>query len=166
MEDKYLFTDYCPGQFRELRSLCGIAEDWYLDQISQPTKEIIQEGASGAFMFYCGQGDLLVKTVDRNESLSLQNILKLYAEHIRNNPDSLLVRFLGLHSLKIYNTEFTFVVMKNIFPFDQIINERFDIKGSWVTRNATPYPPGKQTPCRFCSEMFTVGSQVGRSLYI
>ena len=111
-------------------------------------------------MFYCGP-DLIVKTVKRSEAKALLNILDIYKAHLAANEDSLLVRFYGLHSLKMYSQEFNFVVMGNIFPKTAIINERYDIKGSWVNRNAGVAAPGTKAFCRHCNEFFVVGSSIG-----
>eukprot|EP01042_Synura_sphagnicola_P001516 gene1516-1758_t len=160
LDERYKFTDYHPSDFQRLRALMGITEDMYLEQISQPAKEKLSEGASGAFMFYCGT-ELIVKTVKKSEARTLQNILDYYRRHLERTPDSLLVRFYGLHSLKMYSQEFNFVVMGNVFPKTAVINERYDIKGSWVNRNAGVAAPGTKAFCRHCNEFFVVGSNIG-----
>ncbi|KAJ1380663.1 phosphatidylinositol-4-phosphate 5-kinase, partial [Ochromonadaceae sp. CCMP2298] len=73
------------------------------------------------------------------------------------HPTSLLVRFLGLHSLSMYGNEFTFVVMKNVFPLSRI-SDKYDVKGSWVGRHATRKAPGKRATCKYCNEYFVEGS--------
>lgn len=111
-------------------------------------------------MFFCGNGEFVVKTILKTESETLLEILNQYVTHLTNTPESLLVRFLGCHSLKMYNQNFHFVVMKNIFPPSAIINTRYDIKGSWVNRNGGVVPPGKKIFCRHCGELFISGSAV------
>lgn len=158
-DTRHIFNDYEPETFRRLRVLNGIDEYWYKSQISQPAKERIAEGGSGAFLFFCGCGEFMVKTVERSEADCLLEILQKYEQHLKENADSLLVRFLGLHSLKMYNRVFSFVVMRNIFPPLATINQRYDIKGSWVNRNSAPAPPGKRVFCRHCGELFVSGSK-------
>ena len=59
----------------------------------------------------------------------------------------------------MYNQTFFFVVMKNIFPSAATINQRYDIKGSWVNRSAGgSMPPGTKTFCKHCGELFRVGA--------
>jgi hypothetical protein len=130
IDEKHRFRDFRPATFRTLRMLAGITEEWYLRQFSDQVKEQLSEGRSDAFLFYAGS--LIVKTITQTEAKVLLNILDDYREHIKENPHSLLVRFFGLHSLTFYRKEFMFVVMKNIFPKNLIINERYDIKGQWV----------------------------------
>ena len=100
-----------------------------------------------------------VKTVESDEASTLLEILGEYENHLTENENSLLVRYLGLHSLKMYNRVFSFVVMRNIFPPCATVNQRYDIKGSWVNRNSTPVPPGVRVLCRHCGELFLSGSQ-------
>jgi hypothetical protein len=38
IDEKHLFTDYHPNVFQRLRECDGVGEDWYISQISQPTK--------------------------------------------------------------------------------------------------------------------------------
>lgn len=122
-------------------------------------QERLTEGGSGAFMFFCGSGEFVVKTVKSEEADTLLDILDMYRRHLDENPSSLLVRFYGLHSLTMYNQTFRFVVMRNIFPPAATINQRYDIKGSWVSRSGGVVPPGKKIFCRHCGELFVSGSQ-------
>eukprot|EP00603_Paraphysomonas_imperforata_P011470 CAMPEP_0114462732 /NCGR_PEP_ID=MMETSP0104-20121206/6983_1 /TAXON_ID=37642 ORGANISM="Paraphysomonas imperforata, Strain PA2" /NCGR_SAMPLE_ID=MMETSP0104 /ASSEMBLY_ACC=CAM_ASM_000202 /LENGTH=801 /DNA_ID=CAMNT_0001635625 /DNA_START=425 /DNA_END=2831 /DNA_ORIENTATION=- len=196
-DESHIFSDYEPDAFHRLRQLNNVGERWYQAQISLPAKERLAEGGSGAFMFFCGSGEFMVrrnalelysffanmtqevlscqrciypvttvetlhiqvKTVEKDEANALLEILKQYEKHLQENADSLLVRFLGLHSLRMYNREFSFVVMRNIFPPVATINQRYDIKGSWVNRNSAPVPPGVRVFCRHCGELFVSGSQ-------
>jgi 1-phosphatidylinositol-4-phosphate 5-kinase len=155
---KHQFRDFRPATFRKLRQMCNLSEDRYLELISQPTKERLSEGASGAFFFYCGEGELVVKTVAKHEGRTLLKILDRYLSYLQSRPDSLLVRFLGLHSISMYGNEFNFVVMKNIFPPRVRMNDKYDIKGSWVGRHAQRKDPGKRATCKYCNESFLEGS--------
>lgn len=66
----------------------------------------LSEGASGAFFFMCGNGELVVKTVQQHEARTLMKILDKYLKHLRTHPKTMLVRFLGLHSIKMSVTLF------------------------------------------------------------
>ena len=59
-----------------------------------------------------------------------------YSKYIAVNPDSLLVRFLGAHSITMYGVSLYFVVMLNVFPTFPL-SERYDLKGSWVNRHGS-----------------------------
>lgn len=40
----------------------------------------------------------------------------------------------------------------------QVIHHRYDIKGSWIDRNAKVPRPGDKTTCRYCNAAYTFGS--------
>jgi 1-phosphatidylinositol-4-phosphate 5-kinase len=157
--DEHPFKEFAHDIFRDIRAAEGIDEDYYLAALQKTEREQLSEGASGAFMFFCGGGDFLVKTINANEADVLHRSLEIYRDYLRENPDSLLVRFLGSYSLKVYAQTFHFVVMRNIFEPGTDVNERFDIKGSWVNRSAAPPMPNKRVVCRHCNEMFTPAAQ-------
>merc|ERR1719230_2068062 len=87
-----------------------------------------------------------MKTVTSKEFHLLKGMLMQYHQHITTHPETLIVRFLGLHCLSVQSKskasivgkpkreKLYFVVMSNMFntPFE--IHRRFDLKGSWVGR--------------------------------
>jgi 1-phosphatidylinositol-4-phosphate 5-kinase len=81
-------------------------------------------GASGAFMFFCGSGEFIVKTIKSTEAKILHQSLRQYYAYLKNNKNSLLCRFLGSYSLNMYAQTFYFVVMSNCFDPKADINER------------------------------------------
>lgn len=155
LENELPFKEFAPDIFAELRSLEGISEMHYLKALEKTEKEQLSEGASGAFMFFCGNMEFIVKTIKPAEANVLHRSLRHYLAYLKQNPKSLLVRFLGSYSLSVYAQTFHFVVMRNLFEPGVDINERFDIKGSWVNRHANASPPNKSIVCRHCNEVFT-----------
>lgn len=93
--------------------------------LSSTANEKLSEGASGAFMFFCGGGEFIVKTIKAREARVLHQSLRQYHSFIKNNKDSLLCRFLGSFSLGMYAQTFYFVVMANCFDPRADINERY-----------------------------------------
>jgi 1-phosphatidylinositol-4-phosphate 5-kinase len=51
-------------------------------------------------MFFSKDGIFMVKTVSKAEANSLHSIIQPYYDHLEANPNSLLVRFFGSHSLR------------------------------------------------------------------
>ncbi len=147
-------TAFAPELFQQLRTRENIDNDRYLRVLSASANERLSEGASGAFMFFCGGGEFIVKTIRGREARVLHNSLPQLADHMEKNPDSLLCRFLGSYSLRMYSQTFYFVVMLNCFDPKAYINERFDIKGSWVGRSAEQSKKTKKVVCRHCNEYF------------
>lgn len=52
------------------------------------------------------------------------------------NPDTLVCRFCGLHSLTLYNLTIYFMVMQSVYQTERKIHERYDLKGSYIDRHA------------------------------
>jgi 1-phosphatidylinositol-4-phosphate 5-kinase len=154
LEGEHPFKSFAPDMFRELRKNEGIDDERYLHILSQPANERLSEGASGAFMFFCGGGEFIVKTIRGREARVLHESLPKYYTYLKENSDSFLCRFLGSYSLQMYEQTFYFVVMLNCFDPKAKINERFDIKGSWVGRSADPVKSTKRCVCRHCNTYF------------
>eukprot|EP00927_Polykrikos_kofoidii_P058379 TRINITY_DN5285_c0_g2_i2.p1 TRINITY_DN5285_c0_g2~~TRINITY_DN5285_c0_g2_i2.p1 ORF type:complete len:887 (+),score=125.48 TRINITY_DN5285_c0_g2_i2:104-2662(+) len=159
------FIDYAPLVFERIRSSFGIHADEYLRSIGPEQllgnlvlgnlaslSELSSEGKSGAFFYYTADGNYMMKTVAPKEQVLLKRMLKQYYAHITKHPGTLIVRFLGLHCLRVRKTrrggststqKLYFVVMGNVFntPFE--IHRRYDLKGSWVGRltNSNEFDP-------------------------
>ncbi|CAG8592439.1 2293_t:CDS:2 [Funneliformis mosseae] len=133
----FKFKDYAPWVFRSLREFFHIDAADYL--VSLTSKYILSElgspGKSGSFFYFSRDYRFIIKTIHHTEHKFLRKVLKEYYEHIRNNPDTLLSRFYGLHRVKLpRGPKIHFVVMNNIFPPHRDIHETYDLKGSTVGR--------------------------------
>lgn len=150
------FIDYAPLVFQKIRASFGINQDDYLRSVGpeqllgnmvlgnlSSLSELSSEGKSGAFFYYTADGQYMMKTVTPKEHQLLFKMLKRYYDHITHNPNTLIVRFLGLHSLRVQNDkkgfrkgpdEVHFVVMGNMFNTPLEIHRRYDLKGSWIGR--------------------------------
>ena len=92
----------------------------------------ISEGRSGSFFYFSHDGRFMVKTIVSEERDALCRMLPAYLKHIRNNPDTLLCRLLGLYTLQdtVKGESYHFVTMASVFDTDLRIHERFDLKVS------------------------------------
>ncbi|CAI5741153.1 unnamed protein product [Hyaloperonospora brassicae] len=153
-----LFIDYCPHTFQTIREHFGINTNQYIESLSRTTKERLSEGASGAFMFFSHDQQLIVKSMSDEESVFLRSVAAEYASFLLTNPDSLLTRFYGCHAIRLYGNTFNFVVMANLFSTEKVIHRRYDIKGSWVNRSAKHPSKGKRVTCRHCNAKYVFGS--------
>lgn len=142
--DNFVFKDFLPNLFADVRTLCKINPTEYADSFLQTTKEKFSEGRSGAFLYFSSDMKYIVKTTTEDESLALRNIMGQYVRYIRSNPNSLIVRFLGCHSLTLYGRTLYFVVMLNVFHGAQF-SERFDLKGSWINRHGDSRAIGRDS---------------------
>lgn len=130
------FADYHPLHFQDMRQGFGIKETLYRKSFLSTCHERIQSGgSSGAFMFYTADYSFIVKTVTKSERNVLLRMLPDYIQYMKENPMSHLTRFYGCHSIEMYRQTFSFVVMGNVIG-KVSMHQFFDIKGSWVDRNA------------------------------
>jgi len=168
IEGEHTFKAFGSDIFKEIRLREGISDEKYLESLSKPANERLSEGASGAFMFFCGGGEYIVKTIRAREAKVLHKSLDAYNNYLMEYKISFLCRFVGSYSLRMYDQTFYFVVMMNCFDPSAKINERYDIKGSWVGRSADP-PSSKQTKrvvCRHCNTYFVPSQQEACSVIV
>mmetsp|Transcript_28114 Transcript_28114/g.87104 ORF Transcript_28114/g.87104 Transcript_28114/m.87104 type:complete len:400 (-) Transcript_28114:27-1226(-) len=143
------FTDYAPMCYRHIREFLGVEWQHFQDVlVSSRWHSIPTPGKSTAQLFFCGQ-NWVVKTMTKEESKFLRDILHRYYYHVRDNPHTLLPHFVGHHSLSLAidgtQKKVSFVIMQNVFATPNKIHEKFDLKGSTVGRYAAPAERRKQT---------------------
>lgn len=130
----FKFKDYCPKVFRELRSLFGIDPADYLMSITGKyiLSELGSPGKSGSFFYYSRDFRFIIKTIHHSEHKQLRRILKSYYAHVKENPNTLISQFYGLHRLKVKGgmKKIHFIVMNNLFPPHRDIHLKYDLKGS------------------------------------
>lgn len=135
-KSEFSFKDYYPELFKSIRKLANISEKEYQKSICQSNmKVIITPGKSGAILFFTGDKKLLLKTVSDTELSFLNSIIKKYHQHVQQHPYTVIVRILGLYSMKTSNYHMNFIAMENAFP--EKPNETYDLKGSSLGRDAT-----------------------------
>lgn len=155
------FTAFRPLEFQRIRRFFGIDEDAYLSSLKSCTTPKVSEGASGSFVYYSTDRSYVVKSLTGSESAFLHSILNEYTAYIEEqNGESFLTRFLGSYCLELYGRPIHFVVMENVFDVQQgiSIHQRYDIKGSWVDRNAQKPRRGAEATCRHCNLSFRCGA--------
>ena len=69
-------------------------------QFSFHLLSLIFQSHLGSFFFISDDGQFILKTITRNESFLLMDILKDYYEFMILNPHSLLTRYLGLYNIR------------------------------------------------------------------
>ncbi|KAK9368761.1 hypothetical protein V1509DRAFT_622728 [Lipomyces kononenkoae] len=134
----FKFKDYAPWVFRHLRQLFRLDPADYL--ISLTSKYIVSElgspGKSGSFFYFSRDYRFIIKTIHHSEHKFLLKILKEYYNHVKDNPNTLLSQFYGLHRVKLpYGRKIHFIIMNNLFPPHRDIHQTFDLKGSTIGRD-------------------------------
>lgn len=158
------FTDFRPLAFFRIRQFFGINEEAYLSSLANCTTPKVSEGASGSFMFYSKDRSYIVKSLTSQESSFLHSFLDEYVRYMTSQSNTFLTRFLGSYCIVLYGKKAHFVVMENVFDIQHgiSIHQRYDIKGSWIDRNAQKAKRGSEATCRHCNLTFRCG--VGRSV--
>ncbi|CRH03040.1 phosphatidylinositol-4-phosphate 5-kinase, putative [Plasmodium relictum] len=152
-QKKVLFKNYAPIIFKNIRNYYGIKSNEYLTSVGpeqvisnmvlgnlSTLSELLSEGKSGSLFYFTSNGKYIIKTVCKSTYKLSKALLPKYYEHIRKNPDSLLTRLYGIHSIKYENDSKNgrkktyFIVMNNFFSSVVEIHRRYDIKGSLVGR--------------------------------
>ena len=163
-----VFVDHKPQTFGRVRDRFGVGLEDYVASFRSTQKERFTEGGSSdAFFFFSGDERYLVKTCTATEFFTLLAIAGDYTAYVCDPPNSatFLVRLLGAHCLRLYETAFYFLVMENILKVDDraaapdqpvaVSQTRFDIKGSWINRTMAPPRPGQRLTCRHCNRKYS-----------
>ena len=91
--------------------------------------ELGSPGKSGSFFYYSQDYRFIIKTIHSTEHKFLRKILVPYYEHVKQNPNTLIARFYGLHRVKLpRGRKIHFVVMGNVFPPNKDMHETYDLK--------------------------------------
>lgn len=135
LREPFVFTDYSPMCYRHIREFFTIDAKAFEDVLCNSNWHATAAGKSSAQLFFCGQ-NWVIKTMTKEESKFLREILHRYYYHVRDNAYTLLPHFVGHHSLHFEGRKITFVIMQNVFATPQKITEKYDLKGSTVGRYA------------------------------
>lgn len=60
---------------------------------------LTSQGKSGSFFYYTADGKYMLKTIQYREYKFMRSILEDYYYYVKNNPDTLITKFFGLHKL-------------------------------------------------------------------
>ncbi|XP_043576475.1 phosphatidylinositol 4-phosphate 5-kinase-like protein 1 [Chiloscyllium plagiosum] len=131
--------------FAKFRSMLGMSEKEYQQSLSSEGfyLQFISNSKSKANFFLTNDKRIFLKTQEKREIKFLLSNLRSYIQHMEKYPHSLLVKFLGVHSIKIARGQKKyFIIMQSVFYPDERIVARYDIKGCQVSRWTEPAPEG------------------------
>ncbi|XP_028980763.1 phosphatidylinositol 4-phosphate 5-kinase-like protein 1 isoform X2 [Esox lucius] len=143
----FVMETFAGPVFASLRRSLGMTEKDYQDSLSSDGSylQFISNSKSKADFFLTNDKRFFLKTQNKREVHFLLSNLRIYMEHLEKYPHSLLVKFLGVHRIKIpHRKKKYFIVMQSVFYPDDRINARYDIKGCEVSRWTDPAPEGSQ----------------------
>ena len=128
------FTDYAPNTFNHIRKIFKIDNEEYINSIGPnrlmtslmmgevtSLSGLTSQGKSGSFFYYTADGKYMLKTIQYREYKHLRSILEDYYYYVKNNPETLITKFYGLHKLiekdqqgEVIGKSY-FVIMANVF---------------------------------------------------
>lgn len=133
------FWDCAPKVFDSIRRHFNIDPQFYMESFdtSKILSEHISEGKSGNIFYFTANKQFMVKSVPKDEFDTLRAILPHYHRYLLSNPQSMLCRYFGCHSisLPVGKRRMYFVVMQNLFN-EGPVHHRFDLKGNRDRRQA------------------------------
>jgi len=111
-EEIFFLKEFAGIIFNNIRLLLGINKESFISSISPQEfvtelmissqtifEELCSTGKSGSLFYYTRDGRFIVKTISKKEYKFLKKVLALYYKHLKNNPMSLLPKFLGCYKL-------------------------------------------------------------------
>ncbi|CAN7085248.1 unnamed protein product [Brassica oleracea var. botrytis] len=136
---EFKWKDYCPLVFRSLRKLFKVDPADYMLSIcgNDALRELSSPGKSGSFFYLTNDDRYMIKTMKKSETKVLLRMLAAYYNHVRAFENTLVIRFYGLHCVKLTGTiqkKVRFVIMGNLFCSEYSVHRRFDLKGSSLGR--------------------------------
>ncbi|CAN7095233.1 hypothetical protein BRARA_I03924 [Brassica rapa] len=136
---EFKWKDYCPLVFWSLRKLFKVDPADYMLSIcgNDALRELSSPGKSGSFFYLTNDDRYMIKTMKKSETKVLLRMLAAYYNHVRAFENTLVIRFYGLHCVKLTGTiqkKVRFVIMGNLFCSEYSIHRRFDLKGSSLGR--------------------------------
>ncbi|CAI0374539.1 unnamed protein product [Linum tenue] len=132
---EFKWKDYCPLVFRSLRKLFKVDAADYMLSIcgDNALRELSSPGKSGSFFYLTHDDRYMIKTMKKAEVKVLIRMLAAYYNHVRAFDNTLVIRFYGLHCVKLTGPV-RFIIMGNLFVSEYAIHRRFDLKGSSLGR--------------------------------
>ncbi|OMJ73206.1 hypothetical protein SteCoe_28151 [Stentor coeruleus] len=161
-----LIIEYNPDIFAEIRNNTGFDSTSLSQTLIQlenftniKAEGTNKGGKSGSFFFTTSDGNIIMKTIRREERKNfINNMLKYYGYHVLHH-DSRLVRVLGV--FKVFPSNLDFVIMENIIPkVEKIVV--YDIKG-YISENRTGEKMVKKDT-DFIESSFNMNTQVKNEL--
>nr|KJB78490.1 hypothetical protein B456_013G001900 [Gossypium raimondii] len=136
---EFKWKDYTPVVFRSLRKLFKVDPADYMLSIcgNDALRELSSPGKSGSFFYLTDDDIYMIKTMKKAEVKVFLKMLAAYYNHVRSFENSLVIKYYGLHCVKVTGAiqkKVRFVIMGNLLRSEYTIHTRFDLKGSSLGR--------------------------------
>jgi len=147
-DGRVFFTDYAPWTFREIRRVCGLDEEHFQRALSCSAEYRIKatEGLSYCNFYFVDDPCFMLKEIHPAEADQLRGMLSDMLQYFSENPNSTMVRCVGLYKLTWHSTvngvasvsEEWMICMANLFSTDVCMHNKYDLKGSREGRCVAP----------------------------
>lgn len=137
-------VEYAPSIFSYLRKLDLIKDEEIINSLlPMNNKNGIKdsEGKGGSFFLNTDDNEFSLKTITFGEAELIRGLLLCsMAEHISNNPESIIGRIYGVYKISMktgffQEDEIYFILMKNVIgSFNENLICKYDLKGSTLNR--------------------------------
>ena len=100
---KFIFKDYCPKVYRQIRAYYGIKEEDYMVSVCGDFHfiEFMTNSKSGEWFYYSGDAKYLIKTMSKEESKFMRALLPHYFDFLRTNPHTFINPVFGMHRVQM-----------------------------------------------------------------
>eukprot|EP00620_Florenciella_sp_RCC1587_P016204 CAMPEP_0182566816 /NCGR_PEP_ID=MMETSP1324-20130603/8176_1 /TAXON_ID=236786 /ORGANISM="Florenciella sp., Strain RCC1587" /LENGTH=586 /DNA_ID=CAMNT_0024780687 /DNA_START=8 /DNA_END=1768 /DNA_ORIENTATION=+ len=131
---KFVFKDYCPKVYRQIRAFYGIQEEDYMLSMCGEFHfiEFMTNSKSGEWFYYSGDAKYLIKTMSKEESKFMRKLLPHYFDFLRENPHTFINPFFGMHRVQMssFGQQVYFMVLGSVFDTKMLLHTMYDLKGS------------------------------------
>lgn len=118
---KCTIESFCHAEFKEILQMDGISQDDIIKslEVTMNRRKVFEagesSGASGSFFFFSFDNKLLLKTILKEESKTLRDMIMDYIEHLKvTGNQSLLARIYGIFRVRSpYFAPLEIMVMQN-----------------------------------------------------
>ena len=110
--NSFKFYDYAPMVFQKIRERFRITEEEYMKSLGpeqilnsfltnnfDTLYELCSSGQSGSLFYYTKDKKYMMKTIPEREFKKFLEVLESYYNHLKENPETLISRFFGLHQV-------------------------------------------------------------------
>ncbi|RDX63736.1 Phosphatidylinositol 4-phosphate 5-kinase 4, partial [Mucuna pruriens] len=137
----FKWKDYCPVVFRTLRKLFNVDPSDYMLSLcgNDALRELSSPGKSGSFFYLTDDDRYMIKTMKKAEVKVLLRLLPAYYNNFRDNQNTNLTKYYGLHCVKSngpIQRKVRFIIMGNLFSSGYTTHRRYDLKGSSLGRTS------------------------------
>jgi hypothetical protein len=126
--------------FDSIRACRKVTDEMVADAFSQQPNDtnILSGGNSGCIVMTSVNRRFVLKALRVGEAKVLSSLLPDFVEHVKTNPQTLIVCIVGMYEVRHEGKEKHYVVMENVLQgADELpMHEHYDLKGSAIDRRA------------------------------